>query len=253
MRFIAVVVGIILVAVNAQASTYREEQVLRLEITGIQELHISCGAGALVVEGQDRADIETKAEIVVKGESEEKARDYVQENVELSLKKKGHTAYLISKTGTTFWGSAKAEINLLVFIPRKLAVNIKDGSGSIEARHIKGNVAIRDGSGSIALEHLGGDLSIDDGSGEIMAEGIAGDVTIKDGSGSISTRKVGRNLSIVDGSGSIDVRAIGGSVVVDDGSGSINIQGVEKNVTIESAGSGSCNISGVKGELFMRD
>jgi DUF4097 and DUF4098 domain-containing protein YvlB len=253
MRLMLVLVGIILVAVNAHASTYREDRVLSLEVTRIQELHISCGAGALVVQGQDREDIEIKAEIVVEGVSEEKTRDFVQENVELSLKKKGRTAYLISKTDSSFWGSEKAEVNLVVFIPRELSVNIKDGSGSIEARHIKGHVAIQDGSGSIALHHISGDLSIDDGSGDIMAEDIEGDVTIKDGSGSISTKKIGGNLSIVDGSGSIDVHTIGGSVVVDDGSGSINITGVEKNVTIESAGSGSCNISGVKGDLFMRD
>jgi DUF4097 and DUF4098 domain-containing protein YvlB len=253
MRLMAVAVGIILVAVNAYASTYKEEQVLRLEVTGIEELHISCGAGALVVEGQDREDIETKAEIVVQGVSGEKARDFVQQNVELSLKKRGSTAYLISKTDFSFWGSEKAEVNLVVFIPRELAVNIKDGSGSIEARYIKGDVAVQDGSGSIALEHMGGDLSIDDGSGDIMAEDIEVDVTMRDGSGSISARKIGGNLSIVDGSGSMDLDTIGGSVVVDDGSGSIHIKEVEKNVTIESAGSGSCNISGVKGDLFMRD
>jgi DUF4097 and DUF4098 domain-containing protein YvlB len=253
MRLMGVVVGIVLVAANAYASTYREVQVLRLEVTGIQELHISCGAGTLLVEGQDRENIETKAEIVLEGVSEEKAGDYIQENVELSLKKKGRTAYLISKTDSTFWGSERAKVNLLVFIPRELAVNIEDGSGSIEVRHIKGNVRIQDGSGSMALEHIGGDLSIDDGSGEIMAEDIEGDLTIRDGSDSISIKKIGGDLSIMDGSGSIDVHTIGGSVVIDDGSGSINIKGVEKNVTIESAGSGNCNISGVKGEVFMRD
>ena len=253
MKTIIVGLAIIFFAVNAQASTYREKRELNMEAKGIQVLDISCGAGALVIEGKEQQDIKVEAEIEIEGISDKKAKEFIKDKIELSLELKGTVAYLKSKINDSFWGPKDVRVNLIVTLPPHLNLKVDDGSGSTRLRHMDGDVSIKDGSGSIEVSDTKGNLTIVDGSGSIDVRNIQGDVTVKDGSGGISAEKIGGDLTLMDGSGSIEVSGVDGSVLVDDGSGSIDIHDVEKDVTIESDGSGSCNISGVKGGVFRRD
>jgi DUF4097 and DUF4098 domain-containing protein YvlB len=253
MKTIIVGLTIILLAVHAQASTYREKRELNMTANGIQGLDISCGAGALVLEGNPQQDIKVDAEIEIKGLSDKKAKEFIKDKIELSLERKGSVAYLKSKINNGFWGSKDAQVNLIVTLPPYLNLKIDDGSGSIRLRHMDGEVNIKDGSGSIEVNDTKGNLTIVDASGNIDVRNIQGDVTVKDGSGSISANKIGGDLTLMDGSGSIEVKSVDGGVLVNDGSGSIDIHDVQKDVTIESDGSGSCNVSGVKGGIFRRD
>jgi DUF4097 and DUF4098 domain-containing protein YvlB len=253
MKTIIIGLTIIFLAVNAQASTYREKRELNMEAKGIQVLDISCGAGALVIEGNEQQDIKVEAEIEIEGMSDKKAQEFIKNKIELSLELKGAAAYLRSNINDSFWGPKDARVNLVVTLPPHLNLKVDDGSGSTRLRHMDGDISIKDGSGAIEVSDTKGNLTIVDGSGSIDVRNIQGDVTIKDGSGGISAERIAGNLTVVDGSGSIDVSRIDGGVLVNDGSGSIDIHDVQKDVTIESDGSGSCNISGVKGGVFRRD
>jgi len=253
MKTIIVGLAIIFFAVNVQASTYREKRELNMEAKGIQVLDISCGAGALVVEGKEQQEIKVEAEIEIEGISDKKAQEFIKDKIELSLELKGTVAYLKSKINDSFWGPKDTQVNLVVTLPPHLNLKVDDGSGATRLRHMDGDVSIKDGSGSIEVSDTKGNLTIVDGSGSIDVRNIQGDVTVKDGSGGISAEKIGGDLTLMDGSGSIEVSGVDGGVLVDDGSGSIDIHDVEKDVTIESDGSGSCNISGVKGGVFRRD
>jgi DUF4097 and DUF4098 domain-containing protein YvlB len=253
MKTIIVGLTIILLAVNAQASTYREKRELNMAANEIQVLDISCGAGDLVIEGKEKQDIKIEAEIEIEGMSDKKAKEFINSKIELSLERKGTVAYLKSKINNGFWGSKDARVNLIVTLPPHLNLKVDDGSGSIGLRHMDGDVNIKDGSGSIEVSDTKGNLTIVDASGSIDVRNIQGDVTVKDGSGSISADQIGGDLILMDGSGSIEVKGVQGGVLVNDGSGSIDIHDIQKDVTIESDGSGSCNISGVKGGIFRRD
>lgn len=253
MKTIIVGLAVIIFSASAQASTYTEKRELDIKAKGIQVMDISCGAGELVVEGNEQADIKVEAEIEIDGMSDKKAQEFIKDKVELSLTRRGATVYLKSQVNGSFWGLKDARVNLVVTLPSNLNLKVKDGSGSIRLRQMNGNVNIIDGSGSIEAEDIKGNLNIVDGSGGIDVRNIHNDVTIKDGSGSISTDRIGGNLRVEDGSGSIEISRIEGSVLIDDGSGSIDIQNVGKDVTIESDGSGSCSISGVKGRVVRRD
>jgi DUF4097 and DUF4098 domain-containing protein YvlB len=253
MKTIILVLAITFFSANVQASNYSEERKLNIMAKGIQVVDMDCGAGALVVEGNERQDIKVEAEIEIEGMSDKKAQEFIKDKVELSLERKGNVAYLKSKINDSVWIFKDARVNLVVALTPYLNLKVEDGSGSIRVRHMDGEVNINDGSGSIEVSDTIGNLSIVDGSGSIDVRNIQGDVTVKDGSGGISTDKISGNLTVVDGSGSIEVNRVAGHVLINDGSGSIDINDVGKDVTIESNGSGSCNISDVKGRVFRRD
>ncbi len=216
-------------------SAYQEVKNLSMSAEGIKRLEIDCGAGFLIVSGQEGLkNINAEAEIILEGRSEDNAQKFIRERVRLSLEKQGDRAVLISlmKERFSVFSFRKKLINLTVYVPTNLDLEVDDGSGWIKVDNISGKVFIDDGSGEMMIKDIMGPLRIDDGSGDIDVANIRGDVDIDDGSGGI------------------EVRDVSGTVSVDDGSGSINIDGVDGDVTIKDDGSGRVRISNVKGKVI---
>ena len=233
---------------------HEEVKNLKISSEGIELLEIECGAGFLEVVGHDAlGNIEVKAEIILDGQSPEKAKDFIRKRVELTLEKRGNRAVLISKidsSGSIFsWGNKV--INLTVNLPKNMDLDVDDGSGSIIIENIRGNIDMEDGSGTLEIKDVTGDMNIEDGSGIIDIENIDGNIDIDDNSGEIRAEKISGEISIDDGSGSINIKDVEGPVTVSDGSGSINIDGVEKDVIIKDDGSGGVKIRNVKGKVIQ--
>jgi len=253
------------------AFSFEEVKTLSLKADGIEKLVIECGSGFLEVRGNEALDtFKVKAEIIVKGKSEDKAKEFIKKYVELYLEKRGNRAVLVSKFKPyrSLFSFRKRVINLTVDVPQHISLNIDDGSGSMIVENIRGDMEIDDGSGSTSLKDIEGEIIIDDGSGEIDIEDVVGTVRIDDGSGDVEIIKVTGDVEIDDGSGDIEARDIDGNVEVDDSSGSmylvniqgdvvvsdssgsINIDGVEKDVTIKRDSSGKVNIKNVRGKVI---
>lgn len=212
-------------------SGYSEVRDLTLDADGLDGLSIEAGAGSLEVTGVEGADhIQVTALIQLEERNEARAREIIEERVELTLDRRGSSGELVAKFDGGWWNNSGGGISLTVQIPRGFALYVEDSSGSMK------------------ILDTGGDVAIDDGSGSIVVERVAA-VIIDDGSGSIDIRDAAGDVRIVDGSGSIKVRGVAGSVTVDDGSGSINVSDVDHDVIIEDDGSGSLNVSDVRGRV----
>ncbi len=211
---------------------YEEVRDLTLDAAGVETLNIRAGAGSMDVSGVDDSDaIAVKATIVVPNADADDAANVIEREMVLELDREGDSARLNAWFEERFMGlGSDAYIALQVGVPTGTAINIDDGSGSIDVMRVGADVSIDDGSGSIDIEHAA-NVKIDDGSGSIDVVNAAGDV------------------SIVDGSGSITVRGVGGSVTVDDGSGSISVSDVEKDFIVTDDGSGSVNWNDVRGRV----
>ena len=211
---------------------YEEVRDLDLSADGISQLMINAGAGSMDVTGVEGLDeIIVKATIVVPNEDEDDAVRMIQKRIRLSLEKSADRAELEAsfESGFQIFGDGPY-IALEVSVPPGMAVNIDDGSGSID------------------IVDVAGDISIDDGSGSIDIRNVA-QVTIDDGSGSINIINATGDVSIVDGSGSISVKHVAGSVTVDDGSGSISVSDIDNDLVIVDDGSGSLTFSDIRGKV----
>ena len=220
---------------SAGWSDYEEKRDLELDAAGIDMLAIRSGPGSLDVRGVDGLDgIRVEAKIVVPRKDDADAQQYLQKNMNLSLQRDGSVAKLDALFDSHLFGwNGDAYIALEVSVPKGMAVDIEDSSGSIELADTEGDVSIDDGSGSIEVRNVA-NLKIDDGSGSITVSDASGDV------------------SIVDGSGSITVRHVGGSVTLDDGSGSMKVSDVENDLVIVDDGSGGVSISDVRGKVDQK-
>jgi hypothetical protein len=217
---------------SAEFNGYTESRNLQLSAEGISVLELDTGAGSLIIRGVDNAqNIQVNAVIRVAEEDDEAARKYVASTVELTLVKNRDVATLDAGFDRKFWGgNPDSSIDVEVLVPNGIALEIDDGSGSIEIRDVNAGIWVDDGSGSIVV-HSVGSISIDDGSGSIDIHTVAGDVSIDDDSGGIT------------------VEQVGGSVIIDDGSGSIDVSDVEHDLTIVASGSGSLSVENVRGSV----
>lgn len=256
MKKTVLVILLIFIAGLAAAHAAQSRETLTLAADGLKTLRIDCGAGYLKVQGVDGlAQIEVTAVVNVRGIADSELAAFKKEYVKLTLKMNDGQAELIAGVDSEslwdklFGGAPEVRIDLDVRLPRRLALDIDDGSGEVDVRDCDGRVQINDGSGDIRLTLIKGQVEIEDGSGQIELSRIAGRVQIEDGSGDIELDDAGNDVEIDDGSGQIDLKGVLGSVTIDDGSGDIVIDGVEKDVTIEEAGSGGVSIRNVKGKV----
>ena len=237
---------------HAGSQGYTEVRNLELDASGLSEIFIEAGAGAMVVTGVEGGDaVVVVATITVDTDDLDDGAKFIEKRLRLSLERDGDRA----KLGADFrpeWGrDTDAVIDLDVRMPTQLALVIDDGSGPITVDGIASNVRIDDGSGPIELGRTG-DVDIDDGSGSIRLEDT-GAVKIDDGSGSITIVRAAGDVYVEDGSGTIEIRGVQGSVTVDDGSGDIEIDDVEHDLVIEEEGSGSLRYTNVRGTVQQDD
>jgi hypothetical protein len=238
----------------AFSGTLEETRQLELAAKDIQTLKIDCGSGSLTVIGAKGIDrISVSGKIKARGITVDEFKKYLENQLQLSLKKLGNNAVLRAEIKDGIQRATEATIDLTVIVPNTFNINIEDGSGPIIVTNIFGALQVNDDSGKIDIINTQGEVKIKDGSGGIEIQDVRGNVEVQDGSGEINIGLIKGNVSITDGSGSIKIQDIDGSVTVTDDSGSIEIYQVTQNVFIRQAGSGSLEIEGVKGKVITRE
>ena len=259
MRFSLILI-VLSLSLSLTAKDFHKKNVLELAVSDITLLGIDCGAGFLKISGNEKSDfIIVEADICVESDSEEEFHSFLKKSLKLSLKEKNGKAVL--KSGfdgydsffSLFDNSFNARIDLTIKVPEKIKLMIDEGSGSTEIKNLKNDIFIDDGSGSLIITNIKGNINIDDGSGDAILNEISGNVIIDDGSGSITINKINGSVVLDDGAGEAEISDVTGDITVDDGAGGIKIDRVGGDVIIKDSGSGSLDISNVKGQIFRHD
>ena len=219
--------------VQAAWTGHEEERELSLDAEGVETLQVEAGAGSLDITGVAGTDIAVDALIRVPDADVDEAQEIIREHLVLSLDRDGSIADLKAYFEDLSRFGDSPGVDLEVRLPEGMFLNVKDGSGSLEIRNVRGDIELDDGSGSVRMVDVGGRLTINDGSGSIIIEGAGGDVAIVDGSGSVTVARVQGSVTLEDGSGSIDVSEIAGDLVVpEDGSGSLDYSAIAGRVDV---------------------
>jgi len=258
MRIKNLLVALSIIFGVSTAFGYETVETLTLPVNGINSINIECGAGYLKVSGNENlSEIRVRAEISIPYASQSRAREIIENELDLSLETRGGRAVLRSEhhrvAGGLFRRDYSVVVNLTVVVPENLQMRINDGSGEIDIRNLMGNLSINDGSGETNINDIRGDVSIDDGSGELAVSEVTGNLDIDDGSGEIMVRRVQGNVNVDDGSGNMDIADVGGSITIRDGSGNITVRDVDQDVQVRESGSGGVWIENVAGAVSGGD
>ena len=212
-------------AYDCEHEARREE---KIDAAGVKTLRVIARAGSLRIDGQAGA-----AAIAVHGTACA-SRESALDDIQLKVHRSGSEATVeavIPEASNWLFGGGDARLDLALEVPQGVALEVEDGSGSIEIRHVAA-------------------AEVKDGSGEMVIEDVSGEVRITDGSGGIEVRQAGSVVIDEDGSGSINVSGVRGNVLVkDDGSGSISVREVAGDFTVEDDGSGGISHTAVHGRV----
>jgi predicted RNA-binding protein len=203
-------------AVHAQTyDEYTDARDATVDARGARRLEVEGRSGLLRIRGVDGL-----REVRVRGTARSSRRAWLDE-IRLVARREGDAIVVRAdipdlRDGEWSDGYHVRSLDLVLEVPRGIAADVVDGSGSVEIRGV-------------------GALDLKDGSGEILVEDVAS-ARIEDGSGEIRLRDVRGDVRVADGSGDIDVSGVRGSVAVDrDGSGEIAVREVSGDLTIDRA------------------
>ena len=161
------------------------------------------------------------------------SRRAVLEEVQLRVERRGTTIEVRAETPDDLDDGDHASLDLVVELPRAMAVRVTDGSGDAEVRGVR-SLEIHDGSGELRIRDVGGPVRVNDGSGAVIIDQVRGDLTIDDGSGSLEAADVTGSFRVVSkGSGSVEASRIGGDFIVEHrSSGSVDYRDVKGRVDV---------------------
>lgn len=242
-------VALVPVAAAAQwnSDRYTSPRNATVDAKGATLVEITGRAGLLEVEG-----VSGITEVRVKGTATANDEDHLAE-IKLKAERRGNRVVIIVDIpDRNNWGfnSVNRALDLVIQVPKGMALDVNDSSGDIEIRHV-GALDLEDSSGEIELEDIGGELNVDDSSGEIRITTVRGDIRVNDSSGAVDIRDVTGRVTIEDdSSGDIAINDVTGSVEIEnDSSGDIEVRRISGDFTVGHDSSGGVRYSGVKGEV----
>jgi hypothetical protein len=225
----------------------------RVNAAGARLARIEARAGTLRIEG--RAGL---TEIQARGTARASSR-MLLEQVRLTAERRGDVAYVIvdiPELRSRDWDDddEHASLDLVVEVPKTLALDVEDRSGDLEIRGV-GQLDLVDHSGDATIEDVGGRLRVHDGSGELRIRDVRGDATIDDGSGGVYLHTIRGSVTVErDGSGEFEAENVTGSVrIASKGSGSVDVAHVGGDFVVDRKGTGSIAHRDVRGRVEVPD
>ena len=188
----------------------------RFDTTGPINLKIELLFGDATLTATD--DPATMVRLVPKGRNgEELAEKFVVEA------RGNDVVVLAPKLRDGFFGfGTKGSVDVEVRLPSGSTVDVKTGSGDVEASGLLGAVRAGTGSGDLSFDEVA-TADVRSGSGDIAFRATGGDANAKTGSGDIRVGSAGGRLELVSGSGDIELRRSDAPVKARTGSGDLRI------------------------------
>ena len=232
---------------------HSDERSAAAPTAGVEKIRIEAGAGALKVSGEDGATQMMARGQVCGGDEELVAAATIE------VRREGEVLIVTTvvpepreQRGWFGSDSRSVTLDLVVDVPRDVAIEVEDSSGDLEIENV-GPLNVADSSGDIRIREIGGPLVVVDSSGEIDIRDVHGGLQLTDSSGDVDVESVGGDVMIpIDSSGDLDLRDIKGSVhIATDTSGDIEIANVREDVRIDVDSSGSIRVDEVGGSFTV--
>ena len=178
------------------------EETLDLEVTKNRSLRVYNANGRTAVSGEERDDIEVRVTKIARAESEEGARILLDEIRVTSTDVAG--ALELDVEIPRKW-NRRGSVNLEIFLPNDLSVELTGANGRLDVCGVKGAVSVQSSNGAASLRDIVGDVNVSTSNAKVFCSHICGHLVARSRNGRI----------LLEGhSGSIDASTSNGSIRV---------------------------------------
>ena len=134
--------------------------------------------------------------------------------------------------------TVSCDSDLIVSIPRRLPLEIEDGSGDADIRELPAGVTLRQIEGDLALRMVGatvigsvmGDMAVRE-SGPLTMDDLHSDLSVHGGKGSLLVKSIDGDVSLHDVQGDVSLESVTGDLYVRGVSGNLNAR-VEEDAVL---------------------
>jgi len=200
----------------------------------LRELKVTNNFGDIKVLPTDAKSIRIEAEVTVKCNDEDKAREYAKNAIEII---EGEVTAFSPKDPVN-WNKndyAKAQINFVIYVPKQVSVDARGSFGDIEVEDISGKCTLESRNGEIKAVDIGGDVDIENSFGDIEATTIGGDLKIINNNGQIIAEEVSGKADLINSFGDINIDKVNGGIKVENNNGRIEANGVTGDTQIKNS------------------
>jgi hypothetical protein len=113
------------------------------------------------------------------------------------------------KQGWFSWGSWGSEQDIQVTVPRRYAVNLRTGGGSVDLRDTAGAAILKTSGGDVSAKNVVGNVELRTSGGSIHADTIRGDVDADTSGGDVRLLRVDGKISADTSGGSVRCSLVG--------------------------------------------
>ncbi len=216
-------------------------------VTGPVRLEISNGSGSTTILTGPDGEVRVSAEFRLQAwpwESASRHLASIQEHP--PVEQQDNTIHIKGLSG---WNGS---VDYQITVPVETQVHSAIGSGTFDARGIRGPLNVTTGSGDLTASNIGGDIQVTAGSGDLTLSDVSGNADITAGSGDIQLRRAQGALRLRSGSGDLTIEDPGRSVIADTGSGDIKTIGAKSDLRLHSS-SGDIDVTGAPGQTSYWD
>lgn len=198
--------------------------------------------GRITVTGGEITDCNVTATIIVRADSDEKARS-IAEKTKVKLEQFG-SKLTVKLEKPILIMNQSVDVQVVAMVPKSCDVELSTDDGDIAIENINGNIDIKTDDGSVSLARIAGDIKIRSNDGSINIQEFNSDVNLQR-AGWIDIQTDDGSVTMSRVVGDIKVRSNDGSTRVEEVTGDVNIQSDDGRITVvyaEDAG-GVCNVS----------
>lgn len=193
---------VLIAATSAQAAEKKLDRTFTVAPGG--ELVVDADGAGVRVSGNDGSQV--IVHMIVSGSEKDLA------NTNLDAVQKGNGVTVTMKTGKPgwfSWGSWHSESNIEVSVPRRYAINVRTGGGSVDLRDTVGDATLRTSGGDITAKNVVGNIELRTSGGSIQTDTIRGDVDADTSGGDVRLLRVDGKIRGNSSGGSVRCSLVG--------------------------------------------
>jgi hypothetical protein len=199
------------------------------QVGSATKVHLSAAPGDLRVTGWDRDDISAKTD--------------------------GDVLELVLSGDDV---AVTCDSDLILNIPRRLALDIEAVSGDADVRELPGGVTIREVEGDLSLRLVGaatvgtvmGDMEARE-SGPLTIDNVHSDLSVRGGKGDLSAKSIAGDVSLHDMRGNVNLDSVSDDLYVRGASGNLNARVEEDAVLYLQPANGSAVSVTAEGDILL--
>jgi len=199
----------------------------------VETISVNNTMGDITVKASPDNTLSVKAQITVRSDDEERAREYAKNAIKIT--KGVHTSIETERIYDTSNIVGSVSVDYTILVPREVDLRIENNFGAIQVSGIKGDVTSINRNGATTITNIDGDVEAESSFGPITIERVTGKVDADNKNGKIRAWEIGDTTKLTNSFGEIEARHINGDLTADTKNGTVEVEDIKGDADLTSS------------------